>query len=236
MARPTTYTAEEDALLARLVAEEVPIKVIVARLPGRTEQGVKSRLRTLRERGAAAYYPERALAPPVVHAPPLWTPEKDATLTRLWADHSLSTMAIASAMRITKNSVIGRAHRINLPSRPSPIRTAGGPRKEKAPTVAVRKETAARVTYLKSPPTERSVELARINSILADVRRTVAASPAWTTARSCQWPIGELRTPSFRFCGCENVVRARPYCAEHCASAYEGWRAPRVLPSEGRLA
>lgn len=38
-------------------------------------------------------------------------------------------------------------------------------------------------------------------------------------ARSCQWPIGELRTPGFHFCGAD-VRPGKPYCQEHCARAY----------------
>lgn len=49
-----------------------------------------------------------------------WRPEEDARLRALWAD-GLSTNAIAAALGRSKNSVIGRAHRLKLPARPSPI-------------------------------------------------------------------------------------------------------------------
>ena len=54
----------------------------------------------------------------------LWPAELDATLERLWlqVDPHLSTRAIASAMDTSKNAIIGRAHRLHLPCRPSPIR------------------------------------------------------------------------------------------------------------------
>jgi hypothetical protein len=36
----------------------------------------------------------------------------------------------------------------------------------------------------------------------------------------CCWPIGQPRTPSFRFCEKPNLA-GRPYCPEHCRLAYE---------------
>ncbi len=48
-----------------------------------------------------------------------WTEEALTTLRKLWAE-GLSTQQIANRMGITKNAVVGKAHRIGL-SRPSPI-------------------------------------------------------------------------------------------------------------------
>ena len=35
----------------------------------------------------------------------------------------------------------------------------------------------------------------------------------------CCWPIGDPRSPDFKFCG-DKVVEGRPYCEEHCNQAY----------------
>jgi GcrA cell cycle regulator len=53
-----------------------------------------------------------------------WTSEHDAQLRALWGEaHSCNE--IARRMGMTKNAVIGRAHRLKLPSRPSPINGDG---------------------------------------------------------------------------------------------------------------
>jgi GcrA cell cycle regulator len=39
-------------------------------------------------------------------------------------------------------------------------------------------------------------------------------------AKCCQWPIGEPRTPGFRFCDSPEVLPGKPYCAKHAALAY----------------
>ncbi len=50
-----------------------------------------------------------------------WTEESITRLRSLWQD-GLSTAEIGRRMQITKNAVVGKAHRLTLPPRPSPIR------------------------------------------------------------------------------------------------------------------
>jgi GcrA cell cycle regulator len=52
----------------------------------------------------------------------MWTEEKTALLRQLW-EAGLSASEIAKRLGgVTRNAVIGKAHRIGLASRPSPIR------------------------------------------------------------------------------------------------------------------
>ena len=53
-----------------------------------------------------------------------WNEETIARLRALWAE-GLSTAEIGRRMAISKNAVVGKAHRLNLPARPSPIRRDG---------------------------------------------------------------------------------------------------------------
>jgi hypothetical protein len=50
-----------------------------------------------------------------------WTDEAIAHLRRLWGE-GLSTNAIAQQMHMTKNAVVGKAHRLGLSARPNPIK------------------------------------------------------------------------------------------------------------------
>ena len=52
-----------------------------------------------------------------------WTEETISHLRSLWQE-GLSTAEIGRRMSITKNAVVGKAHRLTLPARPSPIRKA----------------------------------------------------------------------------------------------------------------
>lgn len=70
-----------------------------------------------------------------------WTEERIAELKRLWDDKvSCSRIAAALGGGATRNSVIGKAHRLNLPPRSS-VPTVGSNRPESAWTV----ETTARL-------------------------------------------------------------------------------------------
>ena len=57
-----------------------------------------------------------------------WTEDAINRLRALWAEGH-STAEIGRRMGVSKNAVVGKAHRLNLASRPSPIRRDG----EKAP-------------------------------------------------------------------------------------------------------
>ena len=53
-----------------------------------------------------------------------WTRERDEELKRLWAQ-GLSTSRIGDQLGVTKNAVVGRSHRLRLPSRTKVITTRG---------------------------------------------------------------------------------------------------------------
>lgn len=55
-----------------------------------------------------------------------WTPELIATLESLW-NAGLTTTEIGRRMGMSKNAVIGKAHRLGLSGRPSPIRREARP-------------------------------------------------------------------------------------------------------------
>ncbi len=57
----------------------------------------------------------------------MWTPELIAQLTELW-NKGLSTAEIGRRIGVTKNAVVGKAHRLFLTPRPSPLKRKPGPR------------------------------------------------------------------------------------------------------------
>jgi GcrA cell cycle regulator len=60
----------------------------------------------------------------------IWTPERIVQLTDLW-NLGLSTAEIGRRIGVTKNAVVGKAHRLFLTPRPSPLKRKPGPRIEK---------------------------------------------------------------------------------------------------------
>ncbi|BDG70314.1 GcrA family cell cycle regulator [Roseomonas fluvialis] len=147
-----------------------------------------------------------------------WTTEAIERLKALWAEGH-STAEIGRRMGISKNAVVGKAHRLNLSARPSPIRRDAMPRPAPAPRAPrpapvpmqrLVQPTAIRQAPPPAPPPQASA---------APVVRSFPSARPRIGARSCCWPIGEPGTQGFRFCGADPMA-GKPYCTEHAALAY----------------
>ena len=139
-----------------------------------------------------------------------WNEDAISRLRDLWAEGH-STAEIGRRMGVTKNAVVGKAHRLNLSPRPSPIRRSD------APDHVPRREQAKRVTG----PTLPTLDEPRAPAATRAPLRSVAApAPArGVRVSSCCWPIGDPGTPTFRFCD-DGALPNKPYCAAHAALAY----------------
>ncbi len=124
-----------------------------------------------------------------------WTDERVAKLRELW-DKGLSASQIAAALAegVTRNAVIGKAHRMNLASRPSPVKS--DPKKKAKKTVE------KKVAPAKPQASGGKVSLLEL------------------TERMCKWPIGHPGEADFHFCG-KPSAPTFPYCPEHCGQAYQ---------------
>ena len=160
-----------------------------------------------------------------------WTEERVSELTRLWST-GLSASEIGKILGVSKNSVVGKAHRMKLESRPSPIKRNpnGQPRRSRAsrsrripmsdsplPSAAA----PARPTI--APPPGMTVRESDVDTAVATALQgatnAVSRRAAGGRSTACLWPIGDPGDPDFHFCG-EPAVPGKPYCASHCAKAY----------------
>ena len=150
-----------------------------------------------------------------------WTEAVIAELRSLWAE-GLSTAEIGRRLGVSKNAVVGKAHRLGLDPRPSPIRRGAGEiaqpvvRRAMGPTLPPLPPVAPAAPVAEAAP--RAAEAPRAAS---PVLRPVAPSVPRSGGRfsACCWPIGEPGTASFHFCGAE-ALAAKPYCQEHAQLAY----------------
>ena len=63
-----------------------------------------------------------------------WTDERINTLKKMWKEgKSAAEIAKTLGKGVTRNAVIGKAHRMGLSGRPSPIKKPAPPKKEAAP-------------------------------------------------------------------------------------------------------
>lgn len=153
---------------------------------------------------------------------PEWPLERTKYLRAAWAaGHSARLIAIA--LGVSKNSVVGKVHRLKLLPRPSPIRHGG-------PQSGLRAERKRRADAGRLPPPgghhlPRPVGDGGLPSLARPVVLPAMPGPLPApyvprTVRECCWPLGNPGTSSFRFC-CANVTTLdRPYCPEHARIAY----------------
>lgn len=140
-------------------------------------------------------------------------PELVAALTDLWGK-GLSASQIAGQINgqygteFSRNAIIGKAARIGLEGRASPIKPAGsgsGPKRE----TLRRKKRAARMAILGEQP--RPIGKGDYSSIMHTIR---AFPDMGSPHKTCQWLDGEPRER--RFCG-EPAVKGQSWCAHHCS-------------------
>lgn len=131
-----------------------------------------------------------------------WTEERIEILRKLWGGgQSASQIAKELGEGVTRNAVIGKAHRLGLEKRPSPVKS------EKKPKAAAAKPKAAAAPKAAKPNTEVSGDDSNVT--LLDL-----------TDRMCKWPIGHPGEEDFHFCG-KNAQPGMPYCGKHCLEAYQ---------------
>lgn len=158
----------------------------------------------------------------------IWTDEAVEELKRMW-DRGMTTGQIAKALNVTKNSIIGKVHRLCLTARPSPIKKTDGSGSEKKPAkspakpvkesaagkkeAAVNKKKPAVAAEVKTP-TPRPAALAA-SSAAEETNIPLVKLDNHT----CRWPLGDPRDEDFCFCG-KKIKTGQTYCEEHAAIAY----------------
>jgi GcrA cell cycle regulator len=167
-----------------------------------------------------------------------WTEAQDAQLIELWkAGKTGAAIAMIMGGDLTRNSIIGRAHRLKLHERfPRPkgrvnVRrpaaqhgnrgvTAKGivSRTEARWRAVARAEAQHRDNVPFQPgqlPPERDegVDVSHLLGIMDLDQGAVLTQ--------CRWPIGDPLEPGFGFCGAP-CVEGKSYCATHLRRAYSG--------------
>src|SRR5215510_3854511 len=108
-----------------------------------------------------------------------WSPERIAELTKLW-NEGLATSEIGKRLGISKNAVVGKAHRLHLSARPSPIRRvmmrSALPRPPRP--VAEPRAMASAASHVTHAPAHGPVAVPQPERVVELSNQT------------CKWPIG----------------------------------------------
>ncbi len=154
----------------------------------------------------------------------IWTDEAVEELKKMW-DKGMTTGQIAKALNVTKNSIIGKVHRLCLTARPSPI-------KKSATSKNISKTIKSDVNSSQETNEKSSKKLSKnVSDIpLKDEEKSTLAKDISSIEETniplikldnhtCRWPLGDPRDDDFCFCG-KRVKTGQTYCEEHAAVAY----------------
>ena len=135
-----------------------------------------------------------------------WTPEKVEKLKELWGKGNTASEIAQILGGVTRNAVIGKAHRLNL---------SGKIQTKKSSSLA----TSNNVSENKI--SRKNLRRGKFKSLIID-KDFEPENPKQLEEldeNSCKWPIGHPGDDDFYFCG-KPTIPGKPYCGEHCLIAY----------------
>lgn len=141
-----------------------------------------------------------------------WTDDRVELLTKLWGEGKTAAEIAKELGGVTRNAVIGKAHRLKLSNRVSPIQ------QNKKPAPVAKPQAPVKVI-------ERKMEKA----CAQDNRQGIPLTDL--KPNQCRWPFGDPRDESFGFCG-DRSISGLPYCSDHAKVAYQAATRNRILKAE----
>jgi GcrA cell cycle regulator len=141
-----------------------------------------------------------------------WTDDRVALLKKLWGEGKTAAEIAKELGGVTRNAVIGKAHRLKLSNRVSPIQQN---KKPATPKAAV----------------EKKIPVKAAAPVIARDENREVISLMDLGARMCRWPIGDPREEEFGFCGCSSIA-GLPYCPDHAKVAYQAATRNRIIKAE----
>ena len=137
-----------------------------------------------------------------------WTDEKDAKLKELWGKGNTASQIAEIIGGISRNAVIGKAHRLNLSAK---IKTRSAIPNQKFDNSSVARDSKIRKgrrSKFKTLIIEKDFEPENPKQLEE------------LTENCCKWPIGHPNEKSFYFCG-RSSLKDFSYCKLHLLYAYQ---------------
>lgn len=150
-----------------------------------------------------------------------WTDEMVDDLRKMWKE-GLTTGEIGRRLNVSKNSIVGKVHRLGLSGRPSPIKKKD--ETEESPKAAAPKTAPTKEKEVAAPKAETKVEAKEPATPKFSPRERSHkvnhnVSLSELDNHTCRWPLGDPKDEGFHFCG-KKVKVGQTYCEEHAAIAY----------------
>ncbi len=137
-----------------------------------------------------------------------WTEEKIAKLKELWGKGNTASQIAEIIGGVSRNAVIGKAHRLNLSAK-------------------IKTRTAASNFSFENSIDQKNIKNKRVRKskfksliIEKDFEPENPKQLEQLDENSCKWPIGHPDEKSFYFCG-RNSLKDFSYCKLHLLYAYQ---------------
>mgnify|MGYP006115308587 CR=1 FL=1 len=137
-----------------------------------------------------------------------WTEEKIGKLKELWGKGSTASQIAEIIGGVSRNAVIGKAHRLNLSSKIKTRSTSSSQSFDRSSDENNSKQRQVRKSKFKSLLIEKDFEPENPKK-LEELDES-----------SCKWPVGHPEEHSFYFCG-RSSLKDFSYCELHLLYAYQ---------------
>ena len=137
-----------------------------------------------------------------------WNEEKVAKLKELWGKGNTASQIAEIIGGLSRNAIIGKAHRLNLSSKIKPRSTLSNQNFQNSSEDNDSKQKRGRKSKFKSLIIEKDFEPENPKK-LEELDES-----------SCKWPVGHPEEKSFYFCG-RSSLKDFSYCKLHLLYAYQ---------------
>lgn len=164
-----------------------------------------------------------------------WTDAKIAQLREMWLSNTVSTAEIGRRLGVSKNAAVGKAGRLGLPSKPSPILPASVESSRRTRIAKARKlargitlppvASVAAAPVAPAPPVARPVIIA---APVCEPEPDIITASRIPARNECNWPFEKVTPIAWRFC-CAPRSGDRVYCTEHRLTSSFGSDRAKVI-------
>ena len=131
-----------------------------------------------------------------------WTDEKVEKLKELWGKGNTASQIAEIIGGITRNAVIGKAHRLGLSGRMATKKSNGG--------ISIIRKKRVNIS--------QAQKIIDISPVIDEPMNPTAFQDIKDGL--CRWPLGEPEEIDFKFCG-RNTKEGIVYCQSHYKQAYQ---------------
>ena len=131
-----------------------------------------------------------------------WTYERVEKLKQLWDEGHTASRIAAELGEVTRNAVIGKAHRLGLSGRMASKKSSGG-------ISIIRKKKVNLYKNQKIIDISPTIDEPMNPTMFNDIKDGL-----------CRWPLGEPDEIDFKFCG-RGTKEGIVYCQAHYKQAYQ---------------